>query len=156
MLVNVGGYISVCFSVRQTGTMLQFLTTWLHLLVRNSPQQISESQKPTLVFILLYLYQPNCQNMYNLLNPNSVPNYTPQKTGTPNTYNEILSWCYYSLRKFLQLKKKTNQKQRRRCSHKNLFKPHILLVVVNKPEQEESSVTPLPSPQTTTSLWKFL
>lgn len=83
MLVNVGRYISVCFSVRQIVTMLQFQTTWLHLPVRSSPQQVSESQKPTLVFILLYLYQPNCQNMYNLLNPNSVPNYTPQRHQIP-------------------------------------------------------------------------
>lgn len=36
-----------------------------------------------------------------------------------------------------------NQKKKRR-SHKNLFKPGILLAVISKPGKEESSVTPLP------------
>lgn len=101
------------------------------------------------MFILLYLYQPKCQNKYNLLKPDSVPNYTPQKTEKTNAHNKILSRCFYSLRKFLQ--SKTNQKKKR-CSHKNLFKPGILLAAVSKPEKEESSVTPLPftlSPQST-------
>lgn len=118
-----------------------FLTTWLHLLVRSRPQQISDSGRPALVFILLYLCQPKCQNKYNLLKLDSVPNYTPQRIRTPNIYNETLSRCFYSLRKFIQSKNKQTEKNPR-SAHKNLSKPGILLAVISKPEKEESSVTP--------------
>lgn len=72
----------LCSPARQIVIMLQFMPTWLHLLVRSTTQEIPDSQRPTSVFVLLYLYQPKCQNKYNLLEPDSVPNYTPQKTDT--------------------------------------------------------------------------
>lgn len=57
---------------------------------------------------------------------------------------KYFSWCFYSLREFLQSKpNKTKQKRKIRCSHKNLFKPGNLLVIISKPEKKESSVAPL-------------
>lgn len=117
-------------------TTLQFLTTGL---VRSRPQQVSDSERPPPVFIVLYLHHPKRQNKCNFLRPASVLNYTPQKAQTPNAHNEILSRCFYSLRNFFYNQNQPNKQKR--CSHKNRFKPGIFLVVISKPEEEESSVT---------------